>query len=136
MLTVRDKAPFPQPNGPTLLRELSALAARGMEWIPKRSNNNNNNVDVVDTTFEQITAVEQGNEIELTTLVEKVLVVQSQKRTAKDNIRKNHYSAKNKNVVCLALHFKSLFLSNLHRTPSLLLSPKSLMLDLTCKQLE
>jgi len=85
-----------QESGPVVLRDFEDLAARGL--IPRSpKKNNKNDVNVVDTTFEQITEVQKGNEVELTTLVEKKITEQSQKRTAKDNIRKNHFAAKNKN---------------------------------------
>lgn len=74
-------------------------------YIPKRANRNN--VEIIDTTFEQITEIQQGSEIQLTTLVEKKITEQSQKKTAKDNIRLNHYAAKNTNVVRIPLYHPS-----------------------------
>jgi len=99
LLALTSAAPHAQSNG-VVLRDFADLAARGLTYMPranKNKNNNKNNVDIVDTTFEQITEVQQGNEVQLTTLVEKKITEQSQKRTAKDNIRKNHFAAKNKN---------------------------------------
>jgi len=100
LLALTSAAPHAQANA-VVLRDYDDLAARGLAYIPKRANKNknnskNNNDNIVDTTFEEITEVQRGNEVELTTLVEKKITEQSQKRTAKDNIRKNHFSAKNK----------------------------------------
>lgn len=78
------------------IRDLGHLPARGLTFLPKRAKNNN--VQVTDTTFEQITEVQRGNEVELVTLVKQKLSEQSQKINAKDNIRRNHFASKNKNA--------------------------------------
>jgi len=73
-------------------------AAPSLEINKRALSPRKHTVDIIDTTFEQLTEIEQGSEIQLTSIVEKKITQESQKETAKDNIRKNHYASKNSNA--------------------------------------
>jgi hypothetical protein len=76
------------------------LSERGLVWNRgKNSNKNNDKTVITDTTITQLTEVSRNSETQLTVLVEKKLVIKKDTRQSKDNVRRNHYAAKNKNVV-------------------------------------
>lgn len=79
------------------------LSERGLVWNRAKNSKNSKNNDettITDTTITQLTEVNKNSETQLTVLVEKKLVIKKDTRKSKDNVRKNHYSSKNQNVVC------------------------------------
>lgn len=86
---------------------------RRMVWTPRslerkdesgsKNNNNKDAITIVDTTAIELTEKSRNSEVELTILVQEKIRIEDQKRTAKDNVRKNHYRNKNRNVVCQSL---------------------------------
>ncbi len=65
------------------------------------NNNNNNDVTIIDTTVVQLNEGRRNQEVELTILVQENIKKNNGKKRAKDNVRKNHYRNKNRNVVCI-----------------------------------
>ena len=92
--------PAPAPENAAVAQE------RGMIWAPRgiwaRRNNDNSDdtITITETEEEQLTVIQQGQEIELTKLVEKRVTVIDQKKVARDNVRKNHFKNKNSGQVC------------------------------------
>jgi len=84
---------------------------RRMVWTPRSlerkdesgSNHNKNTITIIDTTVVELTEVSRNSEIELTVLVQEKIKIEEQKKKAKDNVRKNHYRNKNRDVVCYPL---------------------------------
>jgi hypothetical protein len=85
---------------------------RRMVWTPRsleqkdESGSNHNSKDtitIIDTTVVELTEASRNSEIELTVLVQEKIKIEEQKKTAKDNVRKNHYRNKNRDVVCYPL---------------------------------
>jgi hypothetical protein len=81
---------------------------RRMSWTPRsleRKNGGSKDKDltIIDTTVVKLTEVERNSEIELTIKVEEKIKIEEQKKKDKDNVRKNHYRNKNKDVVCTHL---------------------------------
>lgn len=84
------------------------ISERGLTWEPRglaprggRGDRNNNNKDIVivDTTFIKIDEKSRGKEQELIIFIKEKTIIKDNKDKFKDNIRKNHYKSKNRNVV-------------------------------------
>ena len=82
---------------------------RRMLWTPRSlerkdgggsKNKDKDTITIIDTTVVKLTEESRNSEIELTVLVEEKVKIEEQKKKAKDNVRKNHYRNKNKDVVC------------------------------------
>jgi hypothetical protein len=102
----------------TVLLGLAAFASalpnpneRRLMWAPRSleqkeesgSNHNKDTITIIDTTVVELTEASRNSEIELTVLVQEKIKIEEQKKTAKDNVRKNHYRNKNRDVVCYSL---------------------------------
>jgi hypothetical protein len=75
-----------------------------MVWTPRslqERKKSDETITITDTTIEQITEVQKGQEVQLTVLVEKKVTEVVETKKIKDTIRKNHYATKNKNVVSI-----------------------------------
>src|ERR1700722_40260 len=78
---------------------------RRLFWTPRSlerkdgGKNKDNDITIVDTTVIKLTEESRNSEIELTVKVEEKIKIKEQKKKAKDNVRKNHYRNKNKDVV-------------------------------------
>jgi hypothetical protein len=79
---------------------------RRMFWNPRSlerkddgSKNKNKDTTIIDTTVVKLTEQSRNSEIELTVKVEEKIQIEEQKKKAKDNVRKNHFRNKNKDVV-------------------------------------
>jgi hypothetical protein len=103
----------------TVLLGLAAFASalpnpneRRMVWTPRSlerkdesgSKHNKDSIAIIDTTVVELTEASRNSEIELTVLVQEKIKIEEQKKTAKDNVRKNHYRNKNRDVVCYLSH--------------------------------
>jgi hypothetical protein len=99
----------------TVLLGLAAFASalpnpheRRMVWSARSlerkddsgSKKNKDSNTIIDTTVVELTEDRRNSEIELTVLVEEKIKIEAQKKKAKDNVRKNHYRNRNRNVVC------------------------------------
>lgn len=78
-----------------------------LTWTPRSLNRKDESgskdietVTIIDTTVVKLTEQSWNSEIELTVLVEEKIKIEEQRKTAKDNVRKNHYRNKNRDVVC------------------------------------
>jgi len=88
------------------VREPAQAAARGLVWTPrsisldgKNNGKNNNNIVIANLVNVQLTQVQVIQEVQITQVVQNIIVIDG-KKEARDNVRKNHYRNKNKNVVC------------------------------------
>jgi hypothetical protein len=97
----------------TILLGLAAFASafphpneRRMVWTPRSQRkdsggkNNKDTLTIVDTTVVELTEKSRNSEVELTIRVQETIQSEDQKKKAKDNVRRNHYRNKNKDVVC------------------------------------
>ena len=85
-------------------QSVSDQEKRGMIWVPRKLQQRKDTeiVQITDITEEQITEVQRGQEVQFTVLVEKKIIEIRQTKNAKDNVRKNHFAAKNKNAVSIS----------------------------------
>lgn len=88
----------PHPDVPISERGLT-WEPRGLEARGKGGNKNNNDIVIVDTTFIKIDEKTRGKEQELIVIVKEKTIIKDNSNKIKDNIRKNHYRSKNRNVV-------------------------------------
>jgi len=99
---VASAAPHPQVVPEVVERDTSSMAERGLVWVPRalqeRKNNQNSDITITDTEITQLTEIQQGSETQLTVAVEKQVVIKQQTKSAKDNVRKNHFAAINTQV--------------------------------------
>lgn len=105
---------------------------RRMSWNPRSlrrrdggDRNSKDTITIVDTTVVELTEQSRNSEVELTILVQEKIQIEDQKKKAKDNVRKNHYRNKNKDVVSSLFSDKSEHRLILTRTPLSLSSRKS-----------
>jgi hypothetical protein len=80
---------------------------RRMMWTPRSlerkdggDSKHKETITIIDTTVVELTEESRNSEVELTILVQEKIKIEEQKKTAKDNVRMNHYRNKNTNVVC------------------------------------